>query len=83
MEKKKPSDIIEIHNRPMYAQLLTENDTNKVLYFHNDPLSMNGSKSVNERLKLLKICSKIYLIAIGPKDRFLRFRKKFIQNNKN
>ena len=57
MEQKKPSDIIEIHNRPMYAQLLTENDTNKVLYFHNDPLSMNGSKSVNERLKLLKICS--------------------------
>ncbi len=71
MEQKKPSDIIEIHNRPMYAQLLTENDTNKVLYFHNDPLSMNGSKSVNERLKLLKICSKIVFNSDWSKDRFL------------
>ena len=71
MEQKKPSDIIEIHNRPMYAQLLTENDTNKVLYFHNDPLSMNGSKSINERLKLLKICSKIVFNSDWSKDRFL------------
>ena len=42
----------------------------KVLYFHNDPLSMNGSKTVNERLKFLVFAQKLYLIAIGLKIDF-------------
>ena len=50
-------DIIEIHNRPIYVKLLPKSDTKKILYFHNDPLSINGSKTINERLDLLKICS--------------------------
>ena len=44
IEEKNNSDLIEIHNQTK-AKL--------VLYFHNDPLSMNGSKSVNERLFLI------------------------------
>ena len=57
MENKKPSSIIEVHNRPLYVQLLSKNKAKKVLYFHNDPLSMNGSKSSDERLILLNQCS--------------------------
>ena len=57
LEKKRISDIIEVHNRPLYIQLLPKNKSKKVLYFHNDPLSMNGSKSNYERLELLNLCS--------------------------
>ena len=40
-EKKRNSDIIEIHNRPKYLELVKKNSKAKIfLYFHNDPLSM-------------------------------------------
>ena len=71
LEHKKPSDIIEIHNRPIYVQRLPINDTKIILYFHNDPLSMNGSKSEVERIKLLELCSKIVFNSQWSKDRFL------------
>ena len=71
LEHKKPSDIIEIHNRPIYVQRLPVNDTRIILYFHNDPLSMNGSKSEVERIKLLELCSKIVFNSQWSKDRFL------------
>ena len=71
LENKKPSDILEVHNRPIYVQLLPINKTKKVLYFHNDPLSMNGSKTVNERINLLNLCSKIVFNSEWSKNRFL------------
>ena len=71
LENKKPSDILEVHNRPIYVQLLPISKTKKVLYFHNDPLSMNGSKTVNERINLLTICSKIVFNSEWSKNRFL------------
>jgi glycosyltransferase involved in cell wall biosynthesis len=71
LEKKNISDIIEVHNRPLYVQLLPNNKSKKVLYFHNDPLSMNGSKSNSERLELLNLCSKIIFNSEWSKKRFL------------
>ena len=51
-ESKINSDIIEIHNRPNYIKYLKDIKNKKIiLYFHNDPLTMNGSKSVEDRLK--------------------------------
>ena len=50
-------DIIEIHNRPLYVNKLIELRSKIVLYFHNDPVSMIGSKTVKERLYLLNVCS--------------------------
>ena len=42
-QKKINSDLIEVHNRPNYIKLIKKNYKNKLfLYFHNDPLSMNG-----------------------------------------
>ena len=40
--------IIEIHNRPQYFNYLHKklNHNSYVLYFHNNPLELNGSKSV-------------------------------------
>ena len=38
-------DIIEIHNRPLVFKILKKSLSGKfILYFHNDPLSMKGSK---------------------------------------
>ena len=71
IENKKPSSIIEVHNRPLYIQLLLKNKAKKVLYFHNDPLSMNGSKSSDERLILLNQCSSIVFNSEWSKKRFL------------
>ena len=60
-EKKSPSDIIEIHNRPNYFHLIHKFKSNQkiVLYFHNDPLTMTGSRSVSDRKILLENATKI------------------------
>ena len=71
LENKNKSDIIEIHNRPLYVQLLHKNKTKKILYFHNDPLTMNGSKSKTERESLLKNCTKVVFNSDWSKKRFL------------
>ena len=45
IEKKRKSNIIEIHNRPNYLKYFKNKVKSKIVfYFHNDPLSMNGSK---------------------------------------
>ncbi len=73
IEKKNPSELIEIHNRPIYLKYLVKNldRKNYILYFHNDPLSMNGSSSKNERIFLLKNCFRIIFNSNWSKKRFL------------
>ena len=48
-QKKYNFSIIEVHNRPIYVKYLYSKIPNNVysLYFHNDPLSMEGSKEVD------------------------------------
>ena len=72
IENKKKSDIIEVHNRPTYLKLLIDCRADKVLYFHNDPLSMNGSKSINDRIFLIDTCSRIIFNSEWSKERFLK-----------
>ncbi len=64
-------DIIEVHNRPNYVNLINNLKANIVLYFHNDPLSMIGSKSSSERIELLNKCTKIIFNSEWSKQRFL------------
>ena len=53
-ERKKPSDIIEVHNRPAYIEQIKKYASSKlILYFHNDPLTMSGSKTIKDRRLLL------------------------------
>ena len=61
LDRDTNSTIIEIHNRPSYVHILQSENINKIftLYFHNDPLSMEGSKFIDQRKKLLKSCYKI------------------------
>ena len=47
-------DIIEIHNRPIIVKDFKKRLNSKIiLFFHNDPQTMKGSKSLNERIYLL------------------------------
>ena len=73
IEKLNSSKIIEIHNRPHYLKyLINEGVKSKfVLYFHNDPLTMTGSKGLNERKYLVEICNKIIFNSLWSKKRFL------------
>ncbi len=70
-EKKINSDIIEIHNRPNYIKYLKNIQNKKIiLYFHNDPLSMNGSSSVKDRIILLNKIDKILFNSEWSQERF-------------
>ena len=85
LEKKNTSSIIEIHNRPTYVRILSSKFKKKIisLYFHNDPLSMDGSKSIDERKFLLKKCYKIIFNSNWSKKRFLEeMENKFINSDK-
>ena len=85
LERKINSSIIEVHNRPSYIHILNSEISNKIftLYFHNDPLSMDGSKTIKERKELLKICYKIIFNSSWSKKRFLEgLENKFINSNK-
>ena len=85
IEKNNPSDLIEVHNRPNYLSEIVKSlgKKNLVLYFHNDPLTMTGSKSINERKFLLKYCYKIIFNSNWSKKRFLEgMHNKFINSEK-
>ena len=70
-EKKINSDIIEIHNRPNYIKYLKNTQNKKIiLYFHNDPLSMNGSSSTEDRIYLLNKIDKILFNSEWSQERF-------------
>ncbi len=73
-EKKSPSDLIEIHNRPNYFHLIHKEIKKQkiVLYFHNDPLTMTGSKSLTDRKKLLFNATKIIFNSHWSRKRFLQ-----------
>jgi len=64
-------DIIELHNRPiMVKDFFQKIDSKIILYFHNDPTSMKGAKSVEERMFLIKNVDKIIFISKWVKNKF-------------
>ena len=84
IEEQNPSNIIEIHNRPNYLDFFNESlKTEIVLYFHNDPLTMIGSKSKNQRINLFYRSYKIIFNSEWSKKRFLKdLDKTFYKSDK-
>ena len=71
-ENKNKSDIIEIHNRPSYVnQIYMRSRAKIVLYFHNDPLDMNSSKTLTDRMNLINKVDKIIFNSEWSKKRFI------------
>ena len=73
IQKINQPDIIEIHNRPNYVDSIFENLNSKIiLYFHNNPLTISGSKSRSERSELLKKCEYIAFNSTWTKNQFFK-----------
>ena len=68
---KEKFEIIEVHNRPLVLFKLMDSVKSKfIMYYHNDPLSMSGSKTISERNKIINNVDKIIFISKWVKDRF-------------
>ena len=68
---KNSFDIIEVHNRPQLLFKLIKLLKNRyIFYFHNDPLSMKGSKTVKERLQILQSVERIIFVSEWVRNRF-------------
>ena len=66
-------DIVEIHNRPLVFKILKKSLSGKfILYFHNDPLNMKGSKTIAERLYLLDNVDKIIFVSKWTQRQFFQ-----------
>ncbi len=64
-------DVLELHNRPiMVKEFFRKLNSKIILYFHNDPTTMKGAKSVSERVYLLKNVDKIIFISKWVKKKF-------------
>ena len=64
-------DIIEIHNRPLVLlKLIKKIDAKFIMYYHNDPLSMSGSKTIAERNEIINKVDKLIFISKWVKNRF-------------
>jgi len=69
--KNEEVDLVEVHNRPHYINLIKHKFINKlILFFHNDPLSMNGSKTTKQRIDLLNNVHRIIFNSEWSKKRF-------------
>ncbi len=72
LEKKINSDLIEVHNRPTYISSIKKFTNSKlVIYFHNDPLTMKGSSTINERINLIRNTDKIIFNSHWCKKRYM------------
>jgi len=81
--KDQKINIIEIHNRPNYLDYLTSlKNIKKILYFHNNPLEMLGSKTILDRINLLNNTDHIVFNSKFIKNCFLKDLKIKDQNYK-
>ena len=64
--------LIEIHNRPyLVNQIAKVNKFPISLFFHNDPQTMNGSRSIKDRENLLEKCTAIFCVSKYIRNSFL------------
>ncbi len=66
--------IIEIHNRPYLIDKIFKKIKNCpiILFLHNDPQEMKGSKSIAQRENILLKCSAVLCVSNYVKDQFLQ-----------
>lgn len=70
--QKKKFDIIELHNRPeSLVYLLNKKIKSKLIFvFHNDPQTLRGSSSINERIFIVENTDQIYFVSKWVKEKF-------------
>ena len=66
------NQLIEIHNRPYLVEEISRINKFPVsLFFHNDPQTMKGSKSIEERQNILDKCVAVFCVSEFIKKKFL------------
>ncbi len=70
--RKNKYDIIEIHNRPESLIYLINKKVKAklIFFFHNDPLKLRNSSSINERLIIANKTDQIYFVSKWTRNRF-------------
>ncbi len=70
----KKINLIEIHNRPSYLLNIKSHypGIDCVLVFHNNPQTLEGSRNVKERERLIRITSKILFVSNWVKEKFFQ-----------
>ena len=64
--------LIEIHNRPYLVDHIAKVISFPLsLFFHNDPKTMKGSKSIKDREKILEKCTAVFCVSEYIKKQFL------------
>jgi len=68
------TDIIELHNRPRYFFYLKKKFSNKkfILFFHNNPLDLKGSQSLQDRKYLYEKVDCLVFLSVWMKDQFFK-----------
>ena len=69
-ETNNTSNLIEVHNRPNYLDKIYKVNKNIILYFHNDPLNMKGSRTIADRVNIINKTKKIIFISKWVRKRF-------------
>ena len=63
--------IVEIHNRhQLLSKISNKVKSRFIFHFHNDPISMKGSKTIKERLNILKSVEKLVFVSDWVRERF-------------
>ena len=66
------NQLIEIHNRPyLISRFAKNNKFPIILFFHNDPQTMKGSKSIKDRKNILEKCAAIICVSEFIKSKFV------------
>jgi len=76
-------DILEIHNRPHYLNYISNLETiKKIIFFHNNPLEMQGSETKNERLNIYTKADTLIFNSNWTKTQFLKDLSINVEDNK-
>ncbi len=66
------NQLIEIHNRPYLINKITKGNKFPIsCFFHNNPHSMNGSKSIKDRENILHKCAAVFCVSEFIKKKFM------------
>ena len=64
--------LIEIHNRPYLIDHIAKvNNFPLSLFLHNDPKTMKGSKSIEDRKNILEKCAAVFCVSEYIKNQFM------------
>ena len=83
LKSKDIKQLIEIHNRPKTFHYVVNKIKSKYpinIFFHNNPLDMEGSKTISEREFIINNASTIFCVSKFIKNQFLKGLKKSPQN---